>query len=75
MIFESGSEIKGIVDGAGLGSILISTLMIGRIIIAERGSNGAGAGVFCCVSSLRSRWSEYATETGILDSDSIPLTV
>jgi len=75
MIFESGERNKGYRRWSRVGFNPNLHIMIGRIIIAERGSNGAGAGVFCCVSSLRSRWSEYATETGILDSDSIPLTV
>jgi hypothetical protein len=49
--------------------------MIGHIIIAEHGLNGAGASAFCCVPSLQLRWSEYAMEMGILDLDSIPLNV
>ena len=49
---EAGSEIKGVVNGAGLGSNPNLHIMIGCIIFVEHGSNGAKAGVFCCVSSL-----------------------
>jgi hypothetical protein len=75
MIFESGERNKGYGQQSRVGSNPNLHITIGRIIIVERGSNGAGVGVFCCVSSLRLRWSEYATEMGILDLDSIPLPV
>ena len=74
MIFESGERNKGYRRRSRVGSNPNLHIMIGRIIIAKRGSNGAGASVFCSFSSLRSRWSEDATEMDILDSDSIPLT-
>ena len=74
MIFESREQNKGYRRWSRVGSNPNLHIMIGHIIIVEHGSNGARASVFCSVSSLRSRWSEYATEMGILDSDSIPLT-
>ena len=74
MIFKSKRN-EGYCRRSGVGSKPNLHIMISHIIIAEHGSNGARVGVFCCVSSLQLRWSEYVTEMGILDSDSIPLTV
>jgi len=75
MIFESRERNKGYCQRSRVGSNPNLHITIGCIIIAGCGSNGAEAGVFCCVSSLQLRWSEYAMEMDILDLDNIPLTV
>ena len=75
MIFKSRERNKWYRQWSRVGSNSNLHITISCIIIAGRGSNGAEAGVFCCVSSLRLRWSEYVMEMDMLDSDNIPLTV